>query len=343
MLKKKVASVAPSSSVQMASRNARSREGNPPLRTPWVPPAGLKDYYGRDLTAEDKFFQPPPPELGGLLAAQTGLKTTRREAAPRRRMALYAGLLMLLCASCFGVYQVNWDGDTDPAPWVVCSIVVFVIGLGGLLAIHAATKFWHLCSYVGTNGLAIYEIRGGRAATPNGLTFTYDKATEIRRSEIYKYVKGVQTRASFVLTWSDAQGNVVFSIKGQAPYRIGRPTPRNHRYLVGRAAEAAWCDRLVQSLDEVLRRDGAVTFTIRPGRMIRLWPGTMELRFGDRHRVIPAADIQRLSLANGQFSIRSADAKMFGDAGKYIFPYSEIANAQLFIFCCEKLLNRPLD
>jgi hypothetical protein len=343
LLTRKVSPGVKMSSVPMAPRNMPPRPGGPAARVPWKPTAGLKDYSGRELTAEDEFFHPPPPELGTLLAAQTGLKTTRRETTSGAKTAMYLGLAGLLAACCVAIYQVNWDGPKDPEPWVVCAIVVFFVGAAGLLGIHAATKFRHLCSYVGTDGLALYEIKGGRAGTPTGQVFTFDKAAEIRRREVYQYTNGVQTGASFFLTWSDSARNVVFSISGQAPSKAGRPKPTNHRYLVGRAAEAAWNQHISDAVEEMLRRDGKVTFTIGKTRVVRIGPGVMELSFGERHQVIPTADIRRLSLVNGQFSIRGPDATLFGKAGKFDFAYSELGNAQLFAVCCEKLLGRPLE
>jgi len=75
------------------------------------------------------------------------------------------------------------------------------------------------------------------------------------------------------------------------------------------------------------------------GRVVRVGPGFMEFHFGGEPVRVTREEIGAVSLAGGQFSFKHKDAKWYRSAGKFNFPYGQMANGKVFFLVLEKLMG----
>jgi hypothetical protein len=298
----------------------------------WKPPADVVHHNAQPLPPGLEFFQTPPAEIGTLITAHCTLREGKQPFPLIARLLL---IVLLPAAALFGAdvwaQQAGRNGRD-----LILVLGLILAALAAILAWYF-TRFAHVCSYVGEQGVARFTLARFRGNTPKQQLFLFKDAAELRTGQTRQYVNGVYSGTNYHFVWTDDAGKTVFKLKGRYSSKDGTPKQKDPFWLA--AAERAWSvfevDRMAKQLEAV----GYVHFNLGGANFVRVGHGFFE--FGTKGEVarINADEIKSLSLKDGQFSVHHKDAKWFSRKGKFNFPYAQMANARLFLLAIEKLLG----
>jgi hypothetical protein len=286
----------------------------------------LLDHLGNPLPSDMDLFVPPPAEIGSIISA---CSTLRKQETPEAKWTQKL-LIRAAIGGAIGAVIAIWAG----ALWV------FPAGLivGGLLGLRSRQTL----TYVGTLGIALFEVRRSRNDVTRKLYFLFESARALRTSVTRRYLNAIYEGTSWSFVWSDEKGATVFQQSGQY-YLI--PKTAAHPYIFLRAAESAWSHYLIHTrLEDELRRTGAIRFDIKGSDWVSIGPGFAELCFGGQIARCDAEDIGAVSLREGVFTIKRKDAKIgwFSRTGVFSFEYRQMPNATVFYMLVGRLLGVPL-
>jgi hypothetical protein len=297
----------------------------------WSPPAGAGTHAGGAIGPEMDFFIPPPEEIGAVVSAHSTLRRDQRPLSPSARTAV------VFLPGFAAMVALPYVGVTDAA-WQVGAFLALVALLGYL------TRFAHACTYVGKEGIARCRCRGGRTRRVRQEVFPFRDATELRTEETRQYHHGIYTGTSYHFTWTDDAGRKVFKLAGQ--YRAGKKPPKPaDPYHFARAAEASWSVYLLDHAQQQLVRFGAIQFRLGGADRVDVGPGFIDLHLKGRSERCAAQEIGAISISQGVFKVKRADAKegWFSSRGVFQFPYGTMANARVFLLVCDRLLGVRFD
>src|SRR5579883_814302 len=178
----------------------RATSSMPDVLPRWTPGSSIQDHTGRTISPEMVFYAPPPPEIGEVLTAHSGLYrsgTALEKPVAKRVMLLFTlGGLLLGAFLGAGFTHGNWIGALVGA--------VIVGGLVGLW-IYRREGRKLACSYTGTLGVA--RFLDPRDAT--GQRFLFSDAAELQTSFL-----GRKGGTNFNYQWWNAQGKRVYQLEG---------------------------------------------------------------------------------------------------------------------------------
>jgi hypothetical protein len=294
--------------------------------------AMLPDHSGKPQRFTADFFVQPPVEIGQILSAESTLKYGARE------MPLWAraGIALAVAAAIM-------TGGYFLSRGAVRTVKTDLNNLGIVFAILSLPVSWYLtrfrrsCSYVGNAGVARFTLSGRRTKTPVGEVLLFSKATELRVAQTRHSVNGMYSHTSYNYFWSDASG-LLFRCTGKHKGNKGAPK-QGDPWHFARAAEIAWSDHLLGSLQARLAAEGSIPFRVDNNRWVRVGPGFLEFHFGETPVRVTREEIAGVSLGSGEFSFKHKDAKWYSSAGKFKFKYGTMANAQLFLVALDRLMG----
>ncbi len=294
-------------------------------------PEEVHNHNGRPLPRQVDFFAEPPREIGPLVSAYSTLRRGKKPWSGAGRLAWVlfacgAGLLLgVFLALATRTYGLAWLG------------LVFALG-GGLLS-FALTRFAHVCTYVGRDGVARFRCSGNRHNLTEKI-FLFRDATELRTSQTRHYYNGVYTGTHYSFVWTDVNKLKVFALAGSYRSQEGNPAAKDP-YHFAVSAELAWSLYLLDQVQPQLTSGGSVKFSLRGGDWIRVGPGYLVLSIRGKKIELGGQDIARVRIDQGVVSILEPDAHegWFSSTGVYKFAYNELANAQFFLFLMDKLIG----
>jgi tetratricopeptide (TPR) repeat protein len=296
-------------------------------------PMDVPNHGGGRHAADLDFFAGPPPEIGPLVSAHSTLKRGVVPATTAQRIrALVIGLLIGVAIGA----GIDILASVESAFWYYA----WPIGLGliGTLGGWGSTEFSHSCTYVGQLGVARYVCKKRRDHITDQRTLLFPWVTELRTSVTRRYRNSVYQGTDYSHAWSDAKGAVHFVIAGTYANEKGAPKDPTDYYHFALAAETTWSYYLLERADEELRRAGYLHFTLAGNDYVRVAPDWIELSFHGKQERRAASDIATVSLSQGQFTIKTADASgWFFKKGVFSFEYGKMANVRLFLLALEKL------
>jgi hypothetical protein len=293
----------------------------------------VMSHAGTPLDPDLVLFCEPPESIGEVQTAWTTLQYGKQP----KPMILRLGVALALTAACpvFAVVVSRAAGlnNIDPA-WLIGSSLIVGLVLGGIAL--AATRFKHVCSYVGTAGMSRHTIKGDVEATPEHEIFLFDDATDLTTAQTRHYTNGVYTGTSYNFDWKDHNGQRVFRLHGSYRSKDGNPKPKDPFHFA-QSGEFAWSNYLLDILQEELEQHGSVEFKVNKKDRVRVGPGFLELEFKGKTERVNAEDIQTLQVSGGSFQIKTHDARWLGRKGKFHFDYAAMANARVFLLSLEAL------
>jgi F0F1-type ATP synthase assembly protein I len=298
----------------------------------WTPPQGLTNHADVELKGDIDLFAPPPDEIGEVLSANSTLKQGTQPWALATRLAL--GFMV---GSILGVIAFFAIMLIEGLPeWM---FIIGAIGFGaGCLITVLVTGFSHTCTYVGREGCARFKCSGNRDNISSTEIFCFRNATELRTSQVRRYVNGACQGTNYTFTWSDGDGRTRYTISGTHNSEKGTPPPKD-AYHYASAAELAWSHYLLQMVPDQLKKHDAIYFSLGGSDWVRVGAGFLDLCVRGETTHCDANDIASVHLDKGIFTIKRTDAKegWFSSKGVFKFNYGNLANAQLFAFVVDKL------
>lgn len=304
-----------------------------PSEPPAVDVAGeITDHRGEPRRPDRELFGMPPPEIGRVLSAESTLPPGK-DALP-----LPVRLLIVLLAGA-AVYGAVWYLTQGMRPTDRETLRLLLGGGGAVAAAVLAgylSGFRHRCTYVGTDGVAQFELRGGRDRQPSARVLRFADAAEVRASQTRQFVNGIYTGTEYDYRWTDASGRDLLRLKGTHRGKNGPPKAGSAFHFAS-AAEVAWSIHYLDRAQEQLEREGSIAFRVDKRRVVRVGPGFMEFHFGDEPVRVTVEEIANVTLGDGLFSFVHKDARWYRSAGKYRFQYGQMANGKVFFLALDKL------
>jgi hypothetical protein len=240
-----------------------------------------------------------------------------------------------------GVFIAVVGGTRNPAV-----IAVWPLGLGGIGLTIALllTRFKRSCTYVGRDGVARFACAGDRDRLTRSEVFLFRDAMDLRTSQTRHYTNGVYQGTNYSFTWTDVGGVQRYVISGRHNSEKGTPA-LTHDYYWATAAEFAWTLHLLGQLEAKLNLGGGVTFNVNQYDWVRVSPGHLRFSFKGQTFDCPVDEIGQARVDQGMFIIKRIDARegWFSSEGVFKFPYSQLANAQLFLIVLDKVAGVRLN
>ena len=301
----------------------------------WRSSPHVTDHADKPILADWDFFVAPPPEIGDVRSAHTTLLTSQHPRTSGSRWSIALGV----AATTEALVCLPFYTSKPYPPSILGPLVLGIVpALIGLLIAMRSTRFRKKCSYVGTMGLARFELRGDRGNMPGGEVFVFPSATELRTRQIRQFVNGVYSGTNYTYTWTNAQGQRVFTASGRYHSKDSNPKASDP-YWFAASGEVAWSTYLLDQAEIALKEQGFLQFNLNRDRWVRVGEGYFEFHLKGEQEKVLISEIKSISLAQGHFSIVGVDAKRFSSKNKYGFDYANMANARLFMFAMRKLLG----
>jgi hypothetical protein len=295
----------------------------------------LANHGGGPLPNDSDFFADPPEQIGPVLSAHTTLTARKQPWSPGGRLVLagIVGLAGLLLGAVIVVLATP-RGDFWQILWPT------VGSLLGVAIAYGVTRFSHVCTYVGRDGVAKFTCSGSRDRVKNAGTFLFRDALELRTGQTVRFVNGVYQGTDYSFTWTDVGGRPRHTIGGTYRNQKGPPVTSD-LYHYGRAAETAWTVYLLTQVQRQVELAGSVAFNLKNGHTLRLAPGKLILQMGGEPVEWSAEEIGGVQVDKGVVKIKRADAQegWFSATGVVKFPFDSLANARLFFHLVENLLR----
>lgn len=223
--------------------------------------------------------------------------------------------------------------------WLITSLASLA-GIIGIMAVLIAcwrTQFFHRCSYVGEDGIAIYTLKGDRHASAKAEILRFQDATNLYKFQIRNYTNFIYTGTSYSYKFKQKSGKP-FELSGRHYNSRGWPQDKNAWHLAN-AAEAAWSNYLLPVVNEQLERLGYIEFPME-GQLQAVRVGSAFMEFVLKDGVVQrvqVADMKDIMLGSGKFHFAHKDANWWFGKGSYSFYYGDIPNAKLFLLCVKRL------
>jgi hypothetical protein len=297
----------------------------------------VTDHRGERRGPDYELFVPPPPEIGKIASAESTLKLGKTEHPLLNRVFLVLVPAVLSAGAVQWLARNESRDDQQAMFWVSIALAVAVF-----VTIGYFTRFVHRCSYVGDDGVATFLLKGCRRATPKGQVLLFTQAAELRASQTRHFLNGVYTGTFYDYRWSDAAGRRIFRLKGKYQGKDKPPKPLDAFHFAS-AADVAWSTHYLDRAQAQLEREGSIAFGVDRGRVVRVGPGFMEFHFGGEPVRVTREEIGAVNLGGGTFSFKHKDAKWYRSAGKFNFPYGQMANGKVFFLVLEKLMGYRWD
>jgi hypothetical protein len=295
----------------------------------------INNHGGEGLHPHSDFFAGAPPDIGPVVTAYTTLRQGVEPWTPGSRLGLTACVSVAAAAVAFFIVNlIEPDSEFWYFFWPLLAAAV-----GAAIAL-ASTRFKHTCTYVGRDGVARFTCTGNRVNISEAEVFRFRDASELRTSQTRHYHNGAYTGTSYTHTWSDVGGRKRYAITGRHKSEKGNP-PSTDPFQFARAAEVQWTIYLLDETYRTIELNGTVLFNLTGGQWVRLGKGYMILSTGGDGAQWNADEIAMVNVAQGVVRIKRADAQegWFSSQGVFKFSFDSLANAQLFLHLCEKLVG----
>ena len=240
----------------------------------WTPASDVTDHVGNALEADRVFFAPPPLEIGKIISAYSTILRNKNPNPPLPRVI--AALALGSLAAFFA-----WMGLQDENNPAILGMGVLVAGSLGAMLGYMIIRKTNVCTYVGENGVARYNIKNLNDTPRQSDLLRFADVAELRTRQTRNYYNGVYTGTTYNYTWSGGSGNRPFTLSGTYHSSKGDPPPGDAFRFAG-AAEAAWSAFAFERAKTDLQRNGAVRFSLQHNNYLVVGEGYIEISSGAR-------------------------------------------------------------
>jgi hypothetical protein len=305
----------------------------------------VNKHSGGTLPEDANLFAEAPEEIGPVSSADSSWKKGQPPKPPITRKLRNAGIafavsyvvIHIIANRFMPIFYYPFQFVHLPYLGFNYYPFIYPAAIGALAAF--LTRTWHACSYIGRDGIAYFTFRGDPLKAKRAVLRFADVAS-LRKGVTRHYRNGRYEGTSYFFRWSNAENALVFEISSYA-----HPRTVGHDWFVfAEAAESAWSVHLFERTKASLAKTGAIIFPVAGDDCVSVSPGAIELTFGGKNVKCAKNEIDFVSIQNGMFTIKRKDAQIgwFSREGIFTFPYSTMANAQVFLFALEKLGGIPL-
>jgi hypothetical protein len=296
----------------------------------WMPSADVRSHSGGPIPPGTLFFAPPPPEIGRIVSAHSGLREAGcavSKPVPRKVIGLF--VLFGVAVGGFlgaGFSQGHWLGILIGAP------------LGALLIgvpICRRERKRDDCTYVGTHGTARFPVSGRGRSVPKGEIFLFANAVDLQTALL-----GRSAGTNFNYQWKNEKGKTVYKLEG-GYYGNNKSIDPDAVFHFAQAAEEAWSQYYLPQVRADLQRKGSYQFITRRGlsanQVAVIAPGRLEVITGEKRFHAAAHDIDDIVVHHGWIIIRRKDAQnramqsLDGAHGILYLSYGTVSNAKIFL------------
>lgn len=204
----------------------------------WTPAEHVLDHSGRPLTTGRQFFAPPPPEIGRVLSAYSALKVGQSPHPVRKRFRITLGVAIAIAI--LGYILAAGSEPKGFRDFLELGTILAVT-FGGTAALVTYLVLYvfrrdYRCDYVGTEGVADYDLLDLRRGKP-GQILRFQDAADLDITLKPQYVHGIQAATAYRYSWTDANQKEIFFLSGE--YYTEKKLPED-KFHFAAAAEAAW-------------------------------------------------------------------------------------------------------
>jgi hypothetical protein len=296
----------------------------------WIPSPNLYTHAGT-LVSEGvqdiEFFAIPPAEIGEIQSVSSTLRRSQQPQPAFVKIGL--SLLVLLISLALAIFL--WEASP------VFSICGLGVGIGLALIAYASLDFNHRCSFVGTEGIAYYTLKGSRTASVKATYLMFREVGDLFTQQTSNYVNGVYTGTDYQYNFTRPQ-NQPHKISGT--YRDNKKwTPSNDQWFLAHAAERAWTSYFLNYVNQQFDQVGYVEFAMAGNpKAVRVGHGYLEfISKDDSTAYVAVADMKKISLNSGIFYFEHKDSTWWKGKGKYSFAYGSLPNARAFLICLDQV------
>ena len=295
------------------------------------------NHLGQSRTSDSELFEPAPAAIGHVLSAESTLTVGQREHLLQWRIT--TALLPTTMLACAMLWVTRNQMTIAQGELIVFAVAVAAVGSA---TIWHFTRFVHRCTYVGEEGIAIFELRRRPDAQPSSEVLLFKDAAELRASQTRHTVNLRYTNTTYDYQWTDPVGRRFIRLKGKYVGK-NRPPKAGDAFHFASAAERAWSAHYLSRAERQLQEKSFIAFRVGVNRTVRIGFGFIEFHFDEEPVRIRREQIGKVALWRGMFSFIHNDAKWYRNSGKYRFHYGQVANAKVFLFVLEKLLGYRWD
>ncbi len=306
--------------------------------TKWNPPADVVTHAGTPLEPDMQFIVPPPAEIGDVQTAWSTIGS-KQDISTQMHLLLCAGVALLVFAILGAIAYFSFENTKEMPQILIGSAVIgLIVGVIAFLT----TKTRHYISYVGNLGAARYFFKRPEDGPTKTEILVYANARDLVASQTQNFTNGIYSGTVYSFRWKDGSGRDLLKVAGTYHSKAGTPKPKdvfNFACSIENAYNHSTMDRFADEFE----RNGSIQFPVGRGNSVRVGDGFLEFDFGGKRDRVEASDIKRLSIQEGTFYVDTHEARFFGSKGKFRFQYSEMSNAQVFLFAMEQLAGFQID
>jgi len=302
----------------------------------------LMTHAGKLIVADDDFFHEAPPEIGRLYSASTTLKSNWQPKPLGIRFSI-TGAVFAACCTLVFVATLTIQVKLVRLPADDVSFQLSMSALAGVIGAAIAfwfTRFRHMCTFVGTKGVAQFYCQGDRDRIVSAKLFVFTDAVLLRIGQTRHYYNGLYTGTQYSFTWTNERGEIVYQQTGKYKSEVGTPEPGNC-YHLALMAENAWTMHLLRDVDRILSNNERLFFALKGGDFVEMGQGIFVLMQGGKTIAFRADQIEKMTIGNGVVTIWEVGAQTgwFVNKGVHQFMYHDLGNARFFLIAAEKLLG----
>ncbi len=200
--------------------------------------------------------------------------------------------------------------------------------------------------YLAEEGAAWYLFSIGDESNATQKTLIFDEARGFKESETEVYEDDgpfhdpVYKSFDYDYTWVGVDGATIFRISDSIEATESKD--HNINYLFALAVFRQFTEKSFDRLTNSYNEHGFVEFLINGKDKIRIFNNYLEFAFGKRLERVTDSEITVLNIEGGVFNIKTSNAKLFSNSGKYQFRYKEIENGWLFVPCLTEIAGFEL-
>lgn len=304
----------------------------------WIPSPQITRHNGSEIDPSTLFFAAPPPEIGTVLSAQSGLRSDRSA------LLGATGIKVVASFTLFGVLVGGFLGaGFTNGRWfgILIGALVGAILIG--LPINRRELHRADCTYVGTDGIARfrYQVRNGSRVRCELMRF--GDAADLQTAFL-----GRNMGTNFNYQWRSESGKILFKIEGGHFSKKRSEDPQSVLHFA-QAAEAAWSDFFMPILVAEIQRTGSCRFKTQRGILTQQYaivgPGFLEIVTNGKPVRFRPADIDDVVLFQGLIMIRAKNAPQQtfnaadGSNGLAYLSYGCVANVKIFLMLLTQVVG----
>jgi hypothetical protein len=210
----------------------------PSISEAWTPTPTVLDHSGKPLIANRQYFTAPPAEIGTVMSAYSALKVGQSPHPIRKRFRIVMGVVLAVMVVAFilaaGSLPKNF---AELLSFGALLAVVFAIptAIVTFLILYLFRRDYR-CDYVGTEGVADYDLLDVRRGKP-GQILRFQDAADLDITLKPQFVHGIPAATAYRYSWTDAKQKEIFFLSGE--YYTEKKMPED-KFHFAAAAEAAW-------------------------------------------------------------------------------------------------------